>query len=66
MIHEFGSVEECPKCKCDMYSYECQFTGKMKHVAAIETEQGDVIYEHLDITCPNCGYTWQEFCVDAE
>lgn len=55
----FGSVKSCPKCGQELYSKKDNiFLGERKYI------QKGIIDDHLLITCPTCGYKWNESCKD--
>jgi predicted nucleic-acid-binding Zn-ribbon protein len=65
-VEKFKSVENCKKCGSNIYTPAYKlFTGKRKYVSAFIDTNGDVIPEHLEVTCRECGFTWQETCADV-
>ena len=58
-----GAFGPCVKCGCEsilmQYSDgKTQRVGEIFHVPAMECE-------HQDCRCGQCGYTWEQVCVDA-
>ena len=51
----------CPKCGHSPWGIGAEY------VAAAVQESGITVneYDYIERTCPNCGYTWKEACLDA-
>ena len=67
-MEKLASVKKCPKCKGAVFTPTFNdFTGKRKYVPAISNIDRDcvVVPEHLEVTCSDCGFTWQEECGDV-
>jgi len=54
----------CPKCGRNPWAWP---SIDAKYVAAAVQESGGTVneYDYIERTCPNCGYTWKEACLDA-
>ena len=66
-MEKFASVKNCEKCNANVFTpIDKVFMGKRKYVPASIGENENVIPEHLEVTCHDCGFTWQEQCSDSD
>jgi predicted nucleic-acid-binding Zn-ribbon protein len=60
-IVNFESVKECIKCGRKIYHHDNTCLANRTFIPP-KLENNNIVQEHLDVSCPFCGYTWQEQC----
>jgi len=64
-MENFAAIKNCIKCGSNLFTpIGKAFMGNRKYVASINIDEN--VTEHLEVTCHNCGFTWQEECSDSD
>lgn len=64
-MEKFASVKNCKKCNAVVLTSFDDFLGIRKYIPKGYKRIGTreiIIPEHLEVTCPHCGFIWQEEC----